>query len=41
MEENGNTYVALRVNDPHAKLINLNYCPEYEWQIFHLKQGEQ
>jgi len=33
MEENGNTYVALRINDPNAKLINLNYQPEFEWEL--------
>lgn len=37
MEENGNTYIAERINDPKAKLINLNYYPEYEWEVIHFK----
>jgi len=34
MEENGNTYLAQKLNDPHAQEINLNCEPEGEWEVW-------
>jgi hypothetical protein len=33
MEEDGNTYLAQRINDPNAKDICLNRYPEDGWEI--------
>ena len=33
MEEDGNTYLAQKINDPDAQPINLNCEPENDWEI--------
>lgn len=33
MEEDGNTYVAKYINDPNAQFIDLNYEPEFDWEV--------
>lgn len=35
MEEDGNTYLAEDINDPDAKLIDMNCEQEDDWQIIH------
>lgn len=34
MEEDGNTYVAQRLNDPDAKEIHMNCQLEYDWEVY-------
>jgi uncharacterized protein (DUF736 family) len=34
MEESGNTYLALRINDPNAVDICLNLFPEDGWEVW-------